>query len=669
MFSDLEKYIEDKYPIKEQQFFNSYLVHKDEHKQKEMNLKNILSKNWLELEFLICQTFELCEIAIRRNIRAFNFIKSDEMKLKCLGVVLSLDMNILKFLDFEKYPELYADFDIKQKIMCNIIVSPNEINMSEDEKKQLYMYIIDEIASHFYIYESEKYTYKKIITDPIYLNQNAFCVSERINPIYFDENTFCVPECIKQVFNDKNMDDIRFYALQKSDLFIDYIEQTEEFIKELTQMIKYFDNKQQLFNLTTLFKKIKNKTPELCERIIEVFPHCVGYIENRTEDLCLRALDIYIEVNKKEIVNLKEQINDEMNDKIKEEKFCEKNQPFDIYGNIFPISDMGIHRYSLKDFEDNSTFFFDNSTKKWTLKIFAKNLENYDKQKRAYFCSEIRENFTKMWTVKIFSKILDSFEKQENVYFSREMKDNFNKLNDEDICILLRKNPFIIKFVNEQKEIFCDIAIETNMNTFEFINNKNKYMTLAIKHDPFNIKFCEDQTDELRNLAFDVAREKNMIYKIIKKIHMMYNSEFIYTPKICVLPNEETLFSEFNASKNSVFPNEIYEPMKKDKEMIIEIKEYLIEHFNVKTPYFISETLKNDPNFILKYTNYQTLDNWKIALSINGKLINYVNKNLLCDELYCIAIKQNPEVFHKIKMKSIKLIKLYEEKLLEKINE
>lgn len=102
-------------------------------------------------------------------------------------------------------------------------------------------------------------------------------------------------------------------------------------------------------------------------------------------------------------------------------------------------------------------------------------------------------------------------------YFDQKIKNGSSvNLSKQDVNILnkyvakrdlliknlINKNPFVIKYLNNQSEELCRIALKNNENVFKVIQNPTEQITnFALKIDGSLIRFVKNQTDKMKKIA------------------------------------------------------------------------------------------------------------------------------------------------------------------------
>ncbi len=397
-------------------------------------LKNILNKNGLLLEFIENQTEELCIIAIKNNINAYTFVKNKTYEIN--KILLNIDGNMLQYIE-------------NQTDELCIIAIKNNINAYTFVKKITYN------------------LYKSILIEHNILSTNNIKIYELFKNI-LNKNGLLLE------FIENQTEELCIIAVKNNiDAYNFIINKTYELDKKLLDInfniLKYIENQTEELCLIALknnidsFKHIKNKTYNLNKNILNIDGNMLKYIENQTEELCLIALknDLksynYIQNKTDEINKIYNKIHD---DNIYYEKYYKK------------ISNNGMYlKYITEQTENICLLAIDNNVASYEyVKNMTPNIAIAIVKKDGMLLNKIDEIFH---TNDICIAAL-----KNNINAYQFIKNKTYEIN----AYVLSKKGWLLKFIENQTDELCIIAVQNDGMALEFVKNKTKEICdMAIK--------------------------------------------------------------------------------------------------------------------------------------------------------------------------------------------
>jgi len=103
--------------------------------------------------------------------------------------------------------------------------------------------------------------------------------------------------------------------------------------------------------------------------------------------------------------------------------------------------------------------------------------------------------------------------KEQFVFFVKWL----NQLNEKELCKLLVSQFTILKFIENQTESLCKMAIRSNCDCLQFIKDQTKELCeLAIRTDQYSIEYIRDQTVDLCILSLEEDFAFKISYKCVR---------------------------------------------------------------------------------------------------------------------------------------------------------
>ncbi len=615
----LETAIRQKYCNNDKNYFNynSYLKHRENPEL--AYIDRIVGKNGLELEFVKNQTESLCAKAVEQNIYSYVFIRDNEIRKKLQKNVIEKDIALLGSIEdqtkelceialrkdglalqfiFEN-PEQYYDIAIEKtplaiqfvknqtSRLCRKAVRKNGLAIQYVKDKELSVCLLairqNPLSLKFIENQSEELV-KEILENVnnwLFTNEQICQIVDGINNQTLEICKFFIGICPEA---------LKYMRYQNEELCILAIKEYYQKL-DIKKCFKNYDNWEILddYNLYVSEKKLSEKIsiiPEFTDEISTEIPCKIKkeYTQFKSISVKTNNEDVMVNYNK-------------MIDERKGKHDIKKETNIVDWIKIWTPN---IYELLLT----HNHFFFDrieNPTEELCKFVVKKNgmmLQKIKNQTEEICLIAVEQNGLALQFLKEqTAKICDIAIKQN----PSALKFMTKILKTPEICLYcVQKDPLLLEYVDDQTESFsdiCEIIIEKcrtngNYDAFKFIKNKthnicklaveyngmlleyvpkeikelkdNELCEIAVRNEGLALKFVDDQTDKICELA---VQNNGMALQFVKD----------QTDKICELAVQQNYnafdFVELPTKKLKELAAEKKKNSKQSKDILLEEKD------------------------------------------------------------------------------------------------
>ena len=204
-----------------------------------------------------------------------------------------------------------------------------------------------------------------------------------------------------------------------------------------------------------------------------------------------------------------------------------------------------------------------------------------------------------------------------------------NELPEGIYCEVLKKNGMLLKHINKQTQLLCDIAFENNIESFRFVKKQFKTYEMCLKAVGFNPDLLDFVSDDnfTHELCMIAVKKKGLTIKYI------------------INPSVDTCMEALNNDLTAI--HQISKPT--DEMLVLALKKFPHLHSRIQDKSLI--TGEENINCVLNTTpmHIQNIKNptyaqCLIAVKKSSKVFEHIPKEHHTDELCMTAIHDYPEV-------------------------